>query len=211
MRYLVSLLLSSNLHQQFAFLCSPHFLFATQYERRTRQRSDTSETMSAPAGEHQVLFPEQPHPSLRTGRELWSAGERVIPSFDCSPWDFYEKFIELHTGGSLVLCDNRSTVRVIRVFRRVESGRTPVDTHAEGTVCSSPADSVRSVSSSPELPSFCLLPIRHQNFVGICEAYLFNHQIFAITEYVGFSLETLLQRGIRPLEPEIAYIISQAS
>ncbi len=181
-------------------------------EGQKTQRSDTSETMPSRAGEHQVLFPERSHPSLRTGRELWSAGERVIPSFDCSPWDFYEKLIELHTGGSLVLCDDRSPVRVIRVFQKVKSGRTsPIDTHAEGTVCSSPADSVRSVSSPPEPPSFCLLPIRHQNFVGICEEYIFNHQIFAITEYVGFSLETLLQRGIRPMEPEIAYIISQAS
>jgi hypothetical protein len=160
---LTSLLLSSNPRQQFAFFCSSHFSsLRSMREGQETQRSDTSETMPSPAAEHQVLFPEQPHPSLRTRRELWSAGERVIPSFDYSPWDFYEKFIELHTGGSLVLCDDRSIVRVIRVYQKVESRRTsPVDTHTEGTVCSSPADSVRSVSSPLEPPSFCLLPIRH--------------------------------------------------
>lgn len=177
-------------------------------DEQETQSADTSETMSSPVGQRRALFPEQPRPSLRADRELWSAGERAIPSFACNPWDFYEKFIELRTGSFLVLCNDRSTVRVIHLFGE--------DTHAEDTVCnspaticSSPANSARSVSA--KVVRFPLLPIRHQNFVAICEAYLFNHQIFAITEYAGFSLETLLQRGICPLEREIAYIISQAS
>jgi len=185
-------------------------------EGEETQLADTPEIMLSPVGKRRspspLLFPEQRHPLSRTERDFWSAGKRDIPSFVCSPWDFYEKFIELHTGAILVLCNDRSTVRVIQQFDEVESARTsPMDTQAEVTVCSSFADSsVRSVSSA-QFTYFPLLSIRHRNFVDICESYLFDRQVFAITEYVGFSLETLLQRGIRPSEPEIAYIISQAS
>ena len=58
---------------------------------------------------------------------------------------------------------------------------------------------------------FPLLEIQHPNFVDICEAYLFKSDIAVIVEYVGFSIEDLLQRSIYPTEREIAYVISQAS
>ena len=58
---------------------------------------------------------------------------------------------------------------------------------------------------------FPLFEIQHTNFVDICEAYLFESDIFVIVEYVGFSIEDLLQNSIFPTEREIAYIISQAS
>ena len=86
-----------------------------------------------------------------------------------------------------------------------------MDAQVEVTVCSSSTDSSVRLVSSAQFTYFPLLSIRHRNFVDICESYLFDGQVFAITEYVGFSLETLLQSGIRPSEPEIAYIISQAS
>lgn len=207
-----------TLHRYFLPLSFPISLRpVSMREGQETQLADTSEIMLSHVGKRRshspLLFPEQPHPSSRTERDFWSAGERDIPSFVCSPWDFYEKFIELHTGAILVLCNDRSTVRAIQQFDEVKSARTsPMDTQADVTVCSSSADcSVRSVSSSAQFTYFPLLSIRHRNFVDICESYLFDGQVFAITEYVGFSLETLLQRGIRPSEPEIAYIISQAS
>lgn len=171
-------------------------------EGQETQLADTSETMLSPVGKRHspspLFFPEQPHPSLRTERDFWSAGERVIPSFVCSPWDFYEKFIELHTGAFLVLCSDRSTVRVIQQF----------DALSDEHEVESADSSVGSVSSA-KFTYFPLLSIRHQNFVDICESYLFERQVFAITEYVGFSLKDLLEHGIRPSESEIAYVVSQ--
>ena len=58
---------------------------------------------------------------------------------------------------------------------------------------------------------FLLLGIQHPNFVDIEEAYLFKNEIFAIVEYVGFSIDDLLRHSISLSEPEIAYIISQVS
>jgi serine/threonine protein kinase len=58
---------------------------------------------------------------------------------------------------------------------------------------------------------FPLLEIQHPNFVDICEAYLFRNDISTILEYIGFSVEDLLQHSIYPTEREIAYIISQVS
>jgi hypothetical protein len=58
---------------------------------------------------------------------------------------------------------------------------------------------------------FSLLEIQHPNFVDICEVYLFQNEIFAILEYVGFSIHDLLEHSVYPTEREIAYIISQVS
>jgi hypothetical protein len=111
-----------------------------------REFANSSEATPSPVGKRRVLFPEQPHPSLRTEREFWSVGERAIPSFICSPWDFYENFIELHKWEFLVLCNDRSTVRLIKHF---------------DDVCSYSTDSVGSVSSLAELEWFPLLGIKH--------------------------------------------------
>ena len=43
---------------------------------------------------------------------------------------------------------------------------------------------------------FPLLEIQHPNFDDICEAYLFRNEISAIVEYIGFSVEDLLQHSI---------------
>jgi hypothetical protein len=138
-----------------------------------------------------LLFPEQPNPSLRTEREFWSAGEKDIPSFVCSPWDFYEPFLELRSGTTLVLYNDRSAVRVVQRFRLLSPGESALE--------------------SANLTYFPLLQVRHQNFVDICGSYQFEGQVFAITEYVGFSLEDLVQSSLHPSEPEIAYIICQVS
>ena len=58
---------------------------------------------------------------------------------------------------------------------------------------------------------FPLLEIQYPNFVDICKAYLFRNEIFAIVEYIGFSIKDLLEHSIYPTEHEIVYIISQVS
>ena len=148
------------------------------------QLADTPEIIQSPVVGKRgspcpLLFPKQSHPLSRTDRVFWSAGKTDIPSFACSPWDFYEKFCKLRSGSILVLCNDKSAVRVLKSLDVLS-----LDEH---------------------------VPIRHQNFVDICESYLYERQVLAITEFVGYSLEDNLQCGIRPSEPEIAYIISQVS
>ncbi|OAF59411.1 p21 protein (Cdc42 Rac)-activated kinase [Pseudogymnoascus destructans] len=137
-----------------------------------------------------LMFLEQPHPLSRTERDFWSAGKSDIPSFGCNPWDFYEKFLELKSGTILVVGNDRSTVRAIQECDVVRSsGEHDVETAT--------------------LTYQSLLSIRHPNFVDVCESYVFESQVFVITEYVGFCLDDILQRSLRLSEPEIAYVISQ--
>lgn len=109
---------------------------------------------------------------------------KKIPSFVCSPWDFYKTFLKLSPCLSLVLCDNETEVRTMRVF-----GITPSDSDMD----------------------FPILEIKHPNFVDIHETYVFRNDIFVIHEYVGFSIADLIRQCIYPTEHEIAYIISQVS
>jgi hypothetical protein len=53
--------------------------------------------------------------------------------------------------------------------------------------------------------------MRHPNFVDIDKIYWFRGDAFAITEYVGPSIEELLRRPIEFSEPDIAYVVSQVS
>ena len=66
-------------------------------------------------------------------------------------------------------------------------------------------------ASTEDGVEFPILEIPHPSFVVIREGYLFRNEIFTILEYVGFSVEDLLQHSIYPQEGEIAYIISQVS
>ena len=154
--------------------------------------TDTVETMQSPvAAELAIAWPfiaEPSHPSRRIQSELWSAGRKKIPSFVGSPWDFYEPFLKLSSRTSLVLCNDRSTLRVIQSCGANER---------EGT------------STDESLDGLSLLEIRHKNFVNIYELYLFSGEISAVNEHVGFSIEDLLQKSICFSEPEISYIISQ--
>ncbi|KAI9774176.1 MAG: hypothetical protein M1839_001878 [Geoglossum umbratile] len=149
--------------------------------------ADTPTTILSPvARKHGCPSPSWPskhlHPASRVAKkEFWIAGMRKFPSFMCSPWDFYEPFLELSSCLSLVLCNDGTEVRVMRTFGVTSSGEE----------------------------AFPLLQIQHPNFVDICEVYLFKDEIFAIVEYVGFSIEDLLQHFIYPTEYEITYIISQ--
>jgi hypothetical protein len=128
------------------------------------------------------LCPTLPTPRV-TRKEFWTARMREIPSFRCNPWDFYEPFLKLGSGSSVVLCNNGAEIRAMRTFG--------VASHDEEV--------------------YCFPEIQHPNFVNICERYLFEGKIFAFTEYIGFSIEDLLFHSIYPIEREIAYIISQVS
>ena len=121
------------------------------------------------------------HAPSCTEKEFWSAGLTEIPSFASNPWDFYEPFLTLSSGRRLVLCNDRTAVREIRGFNTAPPNEYPYSS------------------------------IRHKNFVNVYETYLFEGEAFGITEYVGLSLEDLLQESICFSEPEIAYIISQVS
>ncbi|KFY64959.1 hypothetical protein V497_01542 [Pseudogymnoascus sp. VKM F-4516 (FW-969)] len=114
-----------------------------------------------------------------TEKEFWSTGLTEIPSFASNPWDFYEPFLTLRSGRRLVLCNDRTAVREIRGFNTTPPNKSPYSS------------------------------IRHKNFVSVYETYLFQGESSAIVEYVGLSLEDLLQKSICFSEPEIAYIISQ--
>ncbi|KFZ19012.1 hypothetical protein V501_00861 [Pseudogymnoascus sp. VKM F-4519 (FW-2642)] len=116
-----------------------------------------------------------------TKEEFWSAGLTEIPSFASNPWDFYEPFLTLSSGRRLVLCNDRTAVREIRGFNTTPPNEYPYSS------------------------------IRHKNFVNVYETYLYEGEASGIIEYVGLSLEDLLQKSICFSEPEIAYIISQSN
>lgn len=124
------------------------------------------------------------HPIPRVARKkFWTARMREIPSFRCNLWDFYEPFLKLGSGVSLVLCNNRTEIRVMRTFDVV-----------------SECDEV-----------YYFPEIQYPNFVNICECYLFENEIFVFTEYIGFLIGDLLFYSIYLIEWEIVYIISQVS
>jgi hypothetical protein len=129
-------------------------------------------------------LPGHPLPLRRVQQGFWTAGVKEIPCFSCSPWDFYEPFLDIGALG-LVACNKRSTVRALKVF--------------------STASWVRSATFIP------LLQILHQNFVDVYEVYYFEREVFVITEHVGLSLEHLLQKSVCLSEPDIAYIIGEVS
>jgi len=116
----------------------------------------------------------------KTPKDFWVAQEKAIPCYDNSPWQFYESFGRFRSGPELVLCNANGEIRVITRYDVTFNGR-----------------------------GFRLPQIQHQNFVDIYETFLFEDRLFAISEYLDFSLEDLIQRRIYPTEPEIAFIINQ--
>jgi len=128
-----------------------------------------------------ALLANHPPPKV-TSKDFWTARMREIPLFGCNPWDFYEPFLKLGSGLTLVLCNNGTEVRVMRIFGDIAS---------------------RDQGGRP------LLQVQHPNFVDIYECYSFKDETFVFTECVGFSIEDLLLRSIYPTEREIAYIINQ--
>tara|TARA_R110002033_G_scaffold56023_1_gene104846 strand:+ start:251 stop:604 length:354 start_codon:yes stop_codon:yes gene_type:complete len=99
-------------------------------------------------------------------KAFWVAGKRDIPSYSCNPWDFYELFVECSSDVSLVLCNERTEVRMITTYSMAFDGR-----------------------------GFSLPQIHHPNFTEIYELYYAKDQVFVVSEYLDFSLEDLLKQG----------------
>ena len=103
-------------------------------------------------------------------------------TFTSNPWDFYTPFLKCGPSTCLVLCRDNKEVRTMRTFG-IPSRRSQV--------------------------GYSLFRIQHSSFIDIYEAYNFRGEIFAIVQYVGFSIEDLLQHSIYPSEAEMAYIVGQ--
>jgi hypothetical protein len=113
-------------------------------------------------------------------QDFWVAREKAIPRYSNSPWEFYKPFGGFRSGPNLVLCNADNEIRVITIYTATSDGS-----------------------------GFSLPHIQHQSFVDIYETFYFKDQVFAISEYLDFSLEDLIQHSIYPTEPEIAFIINQ--
>ena len=121
------------------------------------------------------------HPTPRvTRKEFQTARIREILLFRYNPWDFYELFLKLGSGSSVVLYNNRAEIRVMRTFS--------ITSHDE------------EVYYFPE--------IQYPNFINIYKRYLFKGKIFIFIKYIGFLIEDLLFHLIYLIKREIVYIIS---
>jgi hypothetical protein len=85
--------------------------------------------------------------------------------------NFTRSFLSLAEEPTLVLYNDRSSVRVIQMF-----GDLSPDVSA---------------GQSAGTMNFRLLRIRHNSFADICEIYLFKGQIFGVIKYIVFALEDL--------------------
>jgi hypothetical protein len=74
-----------------------------------------TEHSSSPAPASALLL-DHTRPLRIVQQGFWTAGFKEVPHFTCSPWDFYEPFLNFGTLMSLVACNGRSTVRAVKVF-----------------------------------------------------------------------------------------------
>lgn len=128
-------------------------------------------------------------PALRE-KCLWISSVEELPIYDHTPWDFYEPYLTLDPDRTLALCNHGTESRVIRTSR---ASLAEVSEHHLS----------QSQHQSP------IAQIQHRNFIHYYEIYLFKGQGFAVSEYIEFCLEDILQLDVYPTEPEVAYIISQ--
>lgn len=126
-------------------------------------------------------LPASHPPPKVTCKNFWTARLRETPLFKCNPWDFYEPFLKLGSGLTLVLCNSGTEIRVMGIFG----------------------------IASQDQGGRVLLQVQHPNFIDVYESYYYEDEAFVVTEYIGFSIEDLLLRSIYPTEREIAYTISQ--
>jgi hypothetical protein len=163
-------------------------------------RPSTPKTISSSVSEGQPCTSSSSPKSARiidqNEEAFWTAGRRKIPWRVASPWDVYEQLLELGSSTWIVLCDDRSTVRVIESFNNVDEDEVP--------------NHFPHVSDEGN-PHFPILEIWHPNFVDINIIYLYREEVFAITELVGPSLKDLLQTAIEFSEAEIAYVVNEVS
>ena len=89
-------------------------------------------------------------PVRRAAQEdFWTSKVEDIPSFNCSPWDFYERFLIYKPRCYLEFCDHGTKVRVMRSY-----------------------------STSSYYKCRTLPRIQHKNFRGVYEMYCFNDKVF---------------------------------
>ena len=151
--------------------CSSRAVSITPLDSITRKNHSASPS-SRP--NHPWPVPKSLHPCY------WTSSIQDMPSYDCSPWDYYEPFLLLDSGHKLVLCNNRTEIRLMR------SGFPK-----SGSFWSR------------------LSQIQHKNFINIYEVYFFEGCLFVVSEFTEFSLQDMIRYSIHPLEREIAYIIHQ--
>jgi hypothetical protein len=131
--------------------CDQHALILWRQYNHLLYRSASSSCLEPPRliREHEDAF--------------WTAGRREIPLFAGNPWDFYEQLLKLGSQTWMVLCNDRSAVRVIEGFDNVDESPNQYPHVDQGS------------------PSFPILRIRYPNFVDIDEIYLCQGDVFAIT------------------------------
>lgn len=88
-------------------------------------------------------------------------------------------FLTLDEERMLVLCNHNTVARVIRIYPY------PTSTFLRNTI----------------------FQAQHRNFIDYYEAYLFEGQLFTVSENIDFSLKEILDNAVYPTEREIAYIV----
>jgi hypothetical protein len=67
--------------------------------------------------------PTRARPTSRNPpKSFWIAGRREVLFHKCSPWDFYERFANSESNVSLVLCNKRTEVQVMKTYKVVCKG-----------------------------------------------------------------------------------------
>jgi hypothetical protein len=95
-------------------------------ERTSPETPETPTTSLAVGARKRPSSPSlaQPRPCPRAIRkEFWTSGIREVPIYKCSPWDFYESFLETGTD-TLVLCNDRTEIRALRSYSKVPDNIT---------------------------------------------------------------------------------------
>jgi hypothetical protein len=100
--------------------------------------------------------PAQPPRAIR--KEFWTSSVQEGPIYKCSPWKFYEPFLKRGTEDTLVLCNDRTKIRVLRSYSKM-------------------ADHITTFRQ-----------IRHVNSVHIYELHSFEDKTYGVLEYMDLSL-----------------------
>jgi serine/threonine protein kinase len=83
-------------------------------------RSSATSASTAVRRHHASCLPWCPtraHPKARNQpKAFWVTGQRDILFHECSPWHFYEPFASCESDASLVLCNERTEVRVMKTY-----------------------------------------------------------------------------------------------
>jgi hypothetical protein len=88
--------------------------------------SSAKSPLTSVQGHHSPCKPWCPTRARPTPRNhpkaFWIAGRREVLFHKCSPWDFYELFANCESDVSLVLCNERTEVRVMKTYKAGRKG-----------------------------------------------------------------------------------------